>query len=203
MQPSTPSDSIRAGGPNSNDLRAPERNNDGPASTLRRLCGRLRADLRRQRLDSSGGQLRRRRNLCRRGNSVRLFDSRARRHLPRDPEVDRRFRPTIRFTGHHTSGAPVVEGNRVVFSGTGLYEKDGVDTLTIELSETAEFDEAGRIVSLVDIYAPGQDEMFDWLERHGADFDASYASYASYACVHSGVKTYSSFISSGSPKKTA
>jgi hypothetical protein len=72
------------------------------------------------------------------------------------------------------SAAPVVEGNRVVFAGTGLYEKEGVDTLTIELSEAAEFDDAGRIVSIVDVYPEGQDQMVDWLARYRADFDASY-----------------------------
>jgi hypothetical protein len=71
-------------------------------------------------------------------------------------------------------GPPVVDGNRVTFSGTGQYEKKGVDSLTIELSETAELDEEGRIVSLVDVYPEGQDEMLGWLERHSAEFDPSY-----------------------------
>ncbi len=69
---------------------------------------------------------------------------------------------------------PVVEGNRVTFSGSGRYEKEGVDTLTIRLSETAEFDETGRIVSLEDVYPEGQDEMLRWLERYRAEFDPSY-----------------------------
>jgi hypothetical protein len=71
-------------------------------------------------------------------------------------------------------GPPVVEGNRVTFSGSGRYEKQGVDTLTIQLSETAELDEAGHIVSLEDVYPEGQDEMLRWLERYRAEFDASY-----------------------------
>ena len=71
-------------------------------------------------------------------------------------------------------GAPVVDGNRVTFSGSGHYEKEGVDPLTIQLSETAELDETGRIVSVVDVYPEGQDEMLRWLERHRDDFDPSY-----------------------------
>ena len=71
-------------------------------------------------------------------------------------------------------GPPVVEGNRVTFSGSGRYEKRGVDTLSIQLSETAELDETGRIVSLEDVYPEGQDEMLRWLERYRAEFDASY-----------------------------
>ncbi len=71
-------------------------------------------------------------------------------------------------------GPPVVDGNRVTFSGTGRYEKEGVDALTIELSETAELDEKGRIVSLEDVYPEGQDEMVSWLKRYSAEFDPSY-----------------------------
>ena len=71
-------------------------------------------------------------------------------------------------------GPPAVEGNRVTFSGSGRYEKEGVDALTIQLAETAELDEAGRIVSLKDVYPEGQDEMLRWLERHRAEFDPSY-----------------------------
>ncbi len=71
-------------------------------------------------------------------------------------------------------GPPVVAGNRVTFSGTGHYEKEGVDALTIQLRETVELNEAGRIVSLVDVYPDGQDEMLSWLESHSADFDPSY-----------------------------
>ncbi len=51
---------------------------------------------------------------------------------------------------------------------------DLVDTHTIELSETAELDEEGRIVRLTDVYPEGQDEMLGWFERHGAEFDPSY-----------------------------
>ena len=71
-------------------------------------------------------------------------------------------------------GPPVVEGNRVTFSGSARYEKQGVDMLSIQLSETAELDETGRIVSLEDVYPEGQDEMLRWLERYRAEFDASY-----------------------------
>jgi len=72
------------------------------------------------------------------------------------------------------NGPPVVNGNRVTFSGTGHYEKEGVDALTIQLSETAVLDEAGLIVSLEDSYPKGQDDMLGWLERYSADFDPSY-----------------------------
>ena len=41
------------------------------------------------------------------------------------------------------SGPPVVDGSRVTFSGSGHYEKEGVEPLTIQLSETAELDETG------------------------------------------------------------
>jgi hypothetical protein len=34
--------------------------------------------------------------------------------------------------------------------------------------------EEGLIVSLIDVYPDGQDEMFRWIERHAADFDPSY-----------------------------
>ncbi len=71
-------------------------------------------------------------------------------------------------------GPPVVDGNRVIFSGSGRYEKRGVDALSIQLSETAELDETGRIVSLADVYPEGQDEMHRWLERYRAEFDPSY-----------------------------
>ena len=71
-------------------------------------------------------------------------------------------------------GPPVVEGNRVTFSGSGRYEKRGVDTLSIQLSETAELDGTGRIVSLEDVYPEGQDEMLRWLERYSAKFDPTY-----------------------------
>ncbi len=72
------------------------------------------------------------------------------------------------------SGPPVVDGNRVTFSGAGHYEKEGVDALTIQLSETAHLDETGRIVSLEDVYPEGQDEMLSWFERYSAEFDPSY-----------------------------
>ena len=71
-------------------------------------------------------------------------------------------------------GPPVVDDNRVTFSGKGHYEKEGVDSLTIELSETAELDEEGRIVRLTDVYPDGQDEMLSWIERYSEDFDPSY-----------------------------
>jgi hypothetical protein len=70
--------------------------------------------------------------------------------------------------------APLVEGNRVTFSGSVRYEKEGVEPLTIRLSETAELDEAGRIARLEDVYPDGQDEMLRWLDRHGSRFDPSY-----------------------------
>ena len=71
-------------------------------------------------------------------------------------------------------GPPVVAGNRVTFSGSARYEKEGVDALTIQLSETAELDETGRIVSMEDVYPEGQDEMLGWLERYSAEFDPRY-----------------------------
>jgi len=83
---------------------------------------------------------------------------------------DRRF-DTRQIT---PSGEPVVEGNRVIFSGSGHYTKQGIDPLTIQLSETAALDATGRIVSLKDVYPPGQDEMLRWLEKYADQFDPSY-----------------------------
>ena len=71
-------------------------------------------------------------------------------------------------------GEPVVDGNRVVFPAIVRYEKRGIDTLSFSLSETAEFDESGRIVRLLDNYPAGQDEMVRWLDEHRAEFDPSY-----------------------------
>ena len=68
----------------------------------------------------------------------------------------------------------MIDGNRVTFTGTGRYEKEGVDTLTIQLAETAVLDEGGRILSLEDVYPEGQEEMLGWLERYSAEFDPSY-----------------------------
>ena len=84
--------------------------------------------------------------------------------------LDRRFDKREIVPG----GPPEVDGNRVTFSGTGRYEKEGVDSLTIELSETVDVDEAGRIVRMEDVYPAGQDEMLRWLERYSAEFDPSY-----------------------------
>lgn len=83
---------------------------------------------------------------------------------------DRRFDAREIVAG----GPPVVEGNRVTFSGSVRYEKAGLEPTSIALSETAELDEEGRIVSLEDVYAEGQDEAFRWLERHADDFDPTY-----------------------------
>ena len=69
---------------------------------------------------------------------------------------------------------PVVDGDPVTFSGTGHYEKEGVDALTIQLRETVVLDETGRILSLEDVYPKRQDEMLGWLERYSAEFDPSY-----------------------------
>ena len=83
---------------------------------------------------------------------------------------DRRFDKRTIVPG----GAPMVDGNRVTFSGSGVYEKKGIDTLTIRLSETATIDEDGRIVSLQDVYPGGQHEMGRWFQHYGAAFDPSY-----------------------------
>jgi hypothetical protein len=70
-------------------------------------------------------------------------------------------------------GAPEVEGRRVTVSGGVRYEKEGMEPISIHLSETAEFDEAGRIVRLHDVYPESQDEALAWIERH-KKFDPSY-----------------------------
>jgi hypothetical protein len=81
-----------------------------------------------------------------------------------------------RFDGREIepNGAPAVEGNRVVFPATVRYRKEGVAPLSFTLSETAEFDDAGRIVLLRDDYDAGQDHVTRWLDEHRADFDPSY-----------------------------
>ena len=72
------------------------------------------------------------------------------------------------------AGEPTTTANSVTFPALCRYEKAGVEPLSFELSETAEFDESGRIVRLRDDYPPGQDEVAQWLEEHTAEFDPSY-----------------------------
>ena len=70
-------------------------------------------------------------------------------------------------------GAPAVAGRRITVSGSVRYEKKGLEPISIRLSETAEFDEAGRIVRLHDVYPAGQEAALAWIERH-KEFDPSY-----------------------------
>ena len=83
---------------------------------------------------------------------------------------DRRFDQRS-VEGH---GEPRVEGNRVVFPARVGYEKQGLESLSFTLSETAEFDDAGRIVRLRDDYDAGQDHVDRWLEQHRDGFDPTY-----------------------------
>ncbi|MHC4934109.1 MAG: hypothetical protein ACYTGV_18200, partial [Planctomycetota bacterium] len=69
--------------------------------------------------------------------------------------------------------APEVEGSQITVSGSARYEKEGVESISIRLSETAELDEAGLIVRLHDVYPEGQDAALAWIERH-KQFDPSY-----------------------------
>jgi hypothetical protein len=71
-------------------------------------------------------------------------------------------------------GEPVVDGNRVVFPALVRYRREGVEPISFTLSETAEFDDAGRIVLLRDDYDPGQDHVARWLEANRDAFDPSY-----------------------------
>ena len=71
-------------------------------------------------------------------------------------------------------GEAVADANSVIFSAICRYEKDGLDPLSFALSETAEFDDSGRIVRLRDDYPAGQHEMSQWLEKNRAEFDPSY-----------------------------
>ena len=71
-------------------------------------------------------------------------------------------------------GDPVVDGNRIVFSAIVRYSKLNLETLSFSLSETAEFDESGRIIRLQDDYPSGQDDMIRWLEEHRLEFDPTY-----------------------------
>ncbi len=71
-------------------------------------------------------------------------------------------------------GEPVTTSNSVIFSAICRYEKQGLKPLSFALSETAEFDESGRIVRLRDDYPAGQPEVNQWLEENRAEFDPSY-----------------------------
>lgn len=68
----------------------------------------------------------------------------------------------------------MVDGNRIVFPATVRYQGDGIEPLSFTLSETAEFDEGGRILLLRDDYDAGQDHVTRWLEDHSEGFDPSY-----------------------------
>jgi hypothetical protein len=70
-------------------------------------------------------------------------------------------------------GAPEVEGRRISVSGSVRYEKEDLEPVSIRLMETAELDEAGRIVRLHDVYPDGQDAALAWIDRH-KEFDPSY-----------------------------
>jgi hypothetical protein len=72
------------------------------------------------------------------------------------------------------NGDATVEGNRVAFPAKVLYAKQGVEPLSFTLTETAEYDEAGRIVLLRDDYDAGQDDVARWLEQHSDAFDPRY-----------------------------
>lgn len=71
-------------------------------------------------------------------------------------------------------GDPVVGPQRVVFPARLRYLKEGLEPLSFTLSETAEFDEAGRITLLRDDYDPGQDHVEQWLNANVESFDPSY-----------------------------
>jgi hypothetical protein len=71
-------------------------------------------------------------------------------------------------------GDPVTTADSVVFSAICRYEKQGLNPLSFSLSETAKFDESGRIVRLRDDYPAGQHEMTQWLEENSVEFDPSY-----------------------------
>ena len=65
------------------------------------------------------------------------------------------------------NGEPVTDATRVISSGICRYEKEGLDPLTFAVSETAEFDNSGRIFRLRDDYPAGQNEMSQWFEKIG------------------------------------
>jgi hypothetical protein len=70
-------------------------------------------------------------------------------------------------------GVPVVASRRITVSGSVRYEKQGSAPISIRLSETAEFDEAGLIVRLHDVYPEGQEAAIAWIEGH-QELDPSY-----------------------------
>jgi len=69
---------------------------------------------------------------------------------------------------------PVTTATSIIFSAICRYEKQGLNPLSFALSETAEFDESGRIVRLRDDYPAGQHEVTQWLEENRAEFDPTY-----------------------------
>jgi hypothetical protein len=72
-----------------------------------------------------------------------------------------------------SGAAPEVEGRRITVCGSVRYVKEGLEPISIRLSETAEFDDAGLIVRLHDDYPEGQEAALAWIERH-KQFDPSY-----------------------------
>ncbi len=81
-----------------------------------------------------------------------------------------------RFDGRviEPDGPPEVEGRRVVLRGAVHYDTPGLPRLSLRMQESAELDDAGRIVELRDTYPEGQDEALAWLAEHGAGLDPSY-----------------------------
>ena len=71
-------------------------------------------------------------------------------------------------------GPPTADGNRVTIRAAVRYQREGVEPLTIQLAETAELDDAGRIVLLRDDYDAGQEDAARWLEAHASEFDPRY-----------------------------
>ena len=83
---------------------------------------------------------------------------------------DRRFDTRV----ISAAGQPEVGDNHVVFPAQCDYEKSGLPPLSFGLTETAEFDAAGRIVALRDDYPDGQEDVAQWLEANKAAFDPRY-----------------------------
>lgn len=72
------------------------------------------------------------------------------------------------------AGDPVVGRDRVVFPAKLRYLKQGLEPLSFTLTETAEYDEEGRITLLRDDYDSGQDHVEQWLSANIEAFDPSY-----------------------------
>lgn len=82
---------------------------------------------------------------------------------------DRKF--TVRRI--EVRAAPELLENGVAVAWAGIYEKEGVGSVTITARTEARYD-GDRILYMTDAYDPPSAESFDWFRRYGGAFDGSY-----------------------------